>query len=103
MSLILCGTKCDLPSAVTEAEVAALCADVKAEHVLTSARLDEGIEEAFVLLCAKMVRNHSVGAALGRGPGGARGAKAGAAGNRVKLDDIGDDKLAADGNGGCSC
>jgi small GTP-binding protein len=52
VSLILCGTKCDLPNVVSEAEVQQLCTEVKAEHMLTSARLDQGVEEVFLALCA---------------------------------------------------
>jgi hypothetical protein len=75
VSLLLVGTKNDLPSVVSEEEIAQcvsplpsslfvcpmqwrfdwlpvhrLCKVVNAEHVTTSARLDVGVEEAFLKL-----------------------------------------------------
>lgn len=97
VQLILCGTKCDLPNVVSEAEVAALCAEVKAEHMLTSARQDQGIEDVFLQLCTKMVKNHSVGAALAA----AGRAKAKAA--KVNLDRVDDGGAAASAGGGGCC
>jgi hypothetical protein len=50
VSILLVGTKHDLKAVVSAEDIAALCAEVKAEHVTTSARLDEGVEEAFLKL-----------------------------------------------------
>jgi Ras-related protein Rab-1A len=63
--LILCGNKCDLAAVVSFDDAEDLARAKGIELFLTSAMSGEGIEDAFLAICRKVIRRRSAGAAGG--------------------------------------